>query len=75
MVISPRNCSAFSVARTRVTIESAEVGPAYCFVLLSIYPRIRKQSTAYVFCSFSKSLPSFLGSVTTTATNGACPKS
>jgi hypothetical protein len=56
-------------------IESAEAGPAYCFVLLSIYPKICRQSIAYGFCSFSKSLSSFPGSITTTPTNGACPKS
>ena len=55
--------------------ESAKAGPAYRFVLLSIYPRIRRQPTAYDFCYFSKSLSSFLGLVTTTPTTGACPKS
>jgi hypothetical protein len=55
--------------------ESAEAGPAYCFVLLSIYLGILRQSTTYDFCSFSKSLSSFLCSITTTLTNGAYPKS
>jgi hypothetical protein len=33
-------------------------------MLLSINPRIRKQSTAYGFGSFSKSFTSLLGSIT-----------
>jgi hypothetical protein len=41
----------------------------------SIHLRIRRQPTADGFCSFSKLLSSFLGSITTTPTNGACPKS
>jgi hypothetical protein len=35
-------------------------------MLLSVYPRIHRQLTAYDFCCFNKSLSSFLGSVTTT---------
>jgi hypothetical protein len=60
--------------RHECTTGSAEAGLAYYFVLLSIYSGIRRQSTAYGFCCFSKSLSSFLGSITTTSTNGACPK-
>ena len=56
-------------------IAEGEAGLAYYFVLLSIHPRIHRQSTAYDFCCFSKSLSSFLGSITTTPTAGACPKS
>jgi hypothetical protein len=37
-------------------------------------PRICRQPTTYSFCGFSKSLPSLLGSITTTPTNSACPK-
>jgi hypothetical protein len=64
-----RNCWSWGA------VESVEAGFPYCFVLLSIHPRICRQSIAYDFCSFSKSLSSFLGSITTAPTNGARPKS
>jgi hypothetical protein len=54
-------------------IVEAEAGPTYCFMLLSVYSGVHRQSTAYGFSCFSKSLSSFLGSVTTTTTTGACP--
>jgi hypothetical protein len=40
-------------------------------VLLSIHPRICRQSTTYDFCLFGKSFPSFLASVATTTTAGS----
>jgi hypothetical protein len=55
--------------------ESVEAGHAYCFVLLSVYPGVRRKSTTYGFYSFDKSFSSFLGLVATTTTTGACPKS
>jgi hypothetical protein len=35
-------------------------------MLLSVFPRVRGQSTFYDFCCFGKSFASFLGSVATT---------
>jgi hypothetical protein len=40
----------------------------------TLHHGIRRQSIAYGFCCFSKSLSSFLGSITTTPTTGASPK-
>jgi hypothetical protein len=50
--------------------ESAEAGFTYCFMLLSLCTRVRRQPTTFDFCRFDKSLSSFLGSapITTTIT-------
>jgi hypothetical protein len=49
---------------------------AYCFMLLSVYSGVCGQPTAYDLHCFSKSFPSFLGSVaTTTTTTSSCPES
>jgi hypothetical protein len=92
-VINQGSCTAFFVARTKVTQRGRARSRSQSkrkllkprrgiisrsrsssFGLLSIHPRIRRQPTAYDFCSFSKSLSSLLGSITPTPTNGACPK-
>jgi hypothetical protein len=54
-------------------IVEAKAGLAYYFVLLSVYPGVCGQSTAYDFCCFGKSIPRFLGSAATTTS--ACPDS
>jgi hypothetical protein len=51
--------------RSRSTAESAEAGPTYRFMLLSICPRVCRQSTAYNLCCFGKPFSSFLGPVAT----------
>jgi hypothetical protein len=60
---------------SRSTAESAEEGLAYCFMLLSIYPRVCRKSTTYDFCRFGKSFPSFMGLVATTTATADCPDS
>jgi hypothetical protein len=56
--------------------ESVETGLTYCFMLLSLCTRVRRQSTTFGFCRFSKSLSSFLGPapITTTITTHSNPK-
>jgi hypothetical protein len=56
-------------------ITEAEVGPTYCFVLLSVYSVVRRQSTAHSFCCFRKSFLRFLGLVATTIATTDCPDS
>jgi hypothetical protein len=50
--------------------ESAKAGLTYCFMLLSLCTRVRRQSTTFGFYRFDKSLSSFLGPapITTTIT-------
>jgi hypothetical protein len=60
-----RNC------RSQSKAEPAEAGPPYCFVLLSVHPRVRRQPTAYDFSCFDKSFLSFLVSISTTTTVGS----
>jgi hypothetical protein len=67
-VTSPGNCSACSMARNGDTQQGRAKS-------LSVYPGVHRQSTAYCFCRFGKSLSSFLGSVATTTTTGAYPNS
>jgi hypothetical protein len=68
-----RTCQV-TIQKQKETAE-AKAGLAYCFVLLSVYLRVRRQSTTYGFFRFRKSFPSFMGSVATTTTTGACPES
>jgi hypothetical protein len=53
--------------RSRSTVESAKAGFRHCFVLLSLYTRIRGLST-YSFSCFGKSFTSFLASAPTATT-------
>jgi hypothetical protein len=94
MVISPVNCSTYSVAKTRDTPQgraksrsrsrrkslkpkhdrTSRSRSCILLLLLYVYLGVCGQSTAYDLCCFSKSFPSFLGSVaTTTTTTSACP--
>jgi hypothetical protein len=45
--------------RSRSPAESAEAGPTYCFVPLSLHTRVCGQSTC-IFCCFGKPFTSFL---------------
>jgi hypothetical protein len=54
--------------RSRSTAESVEASSTYRFTLLSICPRVCRQSTAYDLCCFSKPFSSFLGPVATATT-------
>jgi hypothetical protein len=95
-VLSPGNCSAYYVERTRDTQRGCAKSQSKrrrklqkpkhdrvsqsrsCIPLratLRIFRSTEAINIAYIFCCFSKSLSSFLGSVTTTPTTGACPKS
>jgi hypothetical protein len=47
--------------RSWSTAESAEAGFTYCFMLLSLCTRVRRQPTTFSFSRFGKSLSSFLG--------------
>jgi hypothetical protein len=54
--------------RSRSMAELAEAGSTYCFMLLSVCPRVCRQSTAYGLCCFGKPFSSLLGPVATAIT-------
>jgi hypothetical protein len=74
--VSGYNPKAERDCRSRSPVESAEAGPTYRFMLLSVCPRVCRQSTAYDLCRFGKPFSSFLGPVsTTTASTYSGPQS
>jgi hypothetical protein len=62
------NTEAKGDCRSWGAVESAEAGLTYCFMLLSLCTRVRRQSTTFGFYRFGKSLSSFLGPAPITST-------
>jgi hypothetical protein len=63
--------------RSPSTAESAKAGSTYRFMVLSVCPRVCRQSTTYDLFCFGKPFSSFLGPVatTTTASTYSAPQS